>query len=155
MGFVGLIEVQKGSPAKRGRYLALDYGVRRCGLAVSDPLGIIAGPLQAVSTQELKDFLKDYLTRENVQGLVVGYALHKDGAEVEHERDLLKFIEWLKAQFPHVGIYRLDEKYTSRMAERSLLQAGARRKDRRAKENVDVVSAILMLQEFLNYYKEK
>lgn len=132
--------------------MALDYGRRRCGLAVTDPLRLIAGPLKALRTIDLRNFLKNYFHSEVVVGFVVGYSTHRDGKPVEHERDIDALLYWLEGEFPSLGIYRLNERYTSQMATRALVEAGARRSDRQNKAHVDVVSAILLLQDFLQYY---
>jgi len=146
--------VRPGSPGCRGRVLSLDFGLKRCGLAVTDPLQMVAGPLAAVPTEDLFQYLKDYLQRENVCGLLIGYSAHKDGSPVEHEKQIMALIEKISVLKPEIALYRLDEKYTSRLAQRALLQAGARKKDRRLKENTDVMSAILLLQEYLQFYKQ-
>lgn len=146
--------VRKGTPGCRGRVLSLDFGLKRCGLAVTDPLQIVAGPLAAVATRDLFAYLKDYLEKENVCGLLIGYSAHRDGTPVEHEQQVCSLMEKISALRPDLALYRLDEKYTSRLAQRALLEVGARKKDRRQKENTDVMSAILMLQEYLQYYKQ-
>jgi putative Holliday junction resolvase len=115
---------------------------------------MVAGPLAAVPTEDLFQYLKDYLQRENVCGLLIGYSAHKDGSPVEHEKQIMALIEKISVLKPEIALYRLDEKYTSRLAQRALLQAGARKKDRRLKENTDVMSAILLLQEYLQFYKQ-
>lgn len=146
--------VRKGTPGCRGRVLSLDFGLKRCGLAVTDPLQIVAGPLAAVPTADLLVYLKDYLEKESVCGLLIGYSAHKDGTPVEHENQILAFMEKITELKPDLALYRLNEKYTSRLAQRALVEVGARKKDRRQKENTDVMSAILMLQEYLQYYKQ-
>lgn len=146
--------IRQGSPGCRGRVLSLDFGLKRCGLAVTDPLQMVAGPLAAVPTKELFNYLKEYLQKEKVCGLLVGYSAHKDGTPVEHEKEVGALLEKVAALEPEMALYRLDEKYTSRLAQRALVEAGARKKDRRLKENTDVMSAILLLQEYLQFYKQ-
>lgn len=153
MGVSWLQVVREGNFRGPGRILALDYGRRRCGLAVTDPLRLIAGPLKALRTVELRNFLKDYFRSEPIVGLVVGYSTHRDGTPVEHERDIEALLKWLLREFPSLGIYRLNERYTSKMASHALAEAGARRGDRQNKGHIDVVSAILLLQDFLQFYK--
>lgn len=146
--------VHPGVAGCKGRVLALDYGLKRCGLAVTDPLQLVAGPLGAVPARDILTFLTGYFRREKVCGMVVGYSAHKDGTPVEHEKHISLLLQSLRVLKPDLALYRLDEKYTSRMAQRVLTEVGAPKKERMKKENVDVVSAVIMLQEYLHYYKQ-
>jgi putative Holliday junction resolvase len=135
---------------KLGRLLALDYGKRRTGIAITDELQLIASGLRTVDTDELMAFLKTYLEVENVTGFVVGEPKQMNNLPSESEVLIQPFIIKLAKQFPQIPIYRQDERFTSKMAIRSLLEAGVKKKQRRNKALVDEVSATLILQAYLN-----
>lgn len=133
-----------------GRILAIDYGMKRTGIAVTDTLRIIATPLDTVSTDTLKDFLKSYLQKEVVDEFVVGMPktlLNEDSAIAPAVR---KFVEELKTLFPDKPIHLADERFTSSMAQRALIEGGMKKKDRQIKGNVDKVSATIILQSFMD-----
>lgn len=132
-----------------GRILAIDYGTKRTGIAVTDTLRIIATPLDTVPTNTLKDFLKSYLQKEPVDEFVVGMPktlLNEDSAIAPEVR---KFVEELKVLFPDKPIHLADERFTSSMAQRALIDGGMKKKDRQVKGNVDKVSATIILQSFM------
>ena len=132
-----------------GRILAIDYGLKRTGIAVTDPLRIIASPLETVSTADLLSFLKLYTTKETVDEFVVGMPktlLNKDSEIAPFVR---QFVEELKKQFPEKPVHLADERFTSSMAQRALIEGGMKKKDRQVKENVDKVSAAIILQGFM------
>lgn len=133
-----------------GRIVAIDYGKKRTGIAITDPLRIIASPFDTVATQQIFSFLDDYLARENVEGIVVGMPLRLDNSETHTTKDVLSLIEKLKARYPSVSIYAEDEKFTSKMALDAAITSGMKKKDRRKKENIDKISAAIILQSFLN-----
>ena len=135
--------------------MAIDYGTKRVGLAVTDPLKIIANGLDTVPTSELFEFLEKYLEEEEVDTIVIGEPLHADGNPTQIEPLVQKFVEKIKKRFPEVKIDRQDERYTSVEAKRIILQSGAKKKKRRDKSLVDKISAVLILQEYLenNYYQ--
>ena len=135
--------------------MAIDYGTKRVGLAVTDPLKIIANGLDTVPTSELFEFLEKYLAEEEVDTIVIGEPLHADGNPTQIEPLVQKFVEKIKKRFPEVKIDRQDERYTSVEAKRIILQSGAKKKKRRDKSLVDKISAVLILQEYLenNYYQ--
>ncbi len=135
---------------KLGRLLALDYGKRRTGIAITDELQLIASGLTTVDTDELMAFLKAYLEVENVTGIVVGEPKQMNNLPSESEVLIQPFIKRLAKQFPHTPIYRQDERFTSKMAIRSLVESGVKKKQRRNKALVDEVSATLILQAYLN-----
>lgn len=135
---------------KLGRLLALDYGKRRTGIAITDEMQLIASGLTTVDTDELMAFLKAYLDVENVTGIVVGEPKQMNNLPSESEVLIQPFIKRLAKQFPHTPIYRQDERFTSKMAIQSLVQAGVKKKQRRNKALVDEVSATLILQAYLN-----
>jgi putative Holliday junction resolvase len=136
-----------------GRLLAIDYGLRRTGLAVTDPLQIIATPLDTVETSVLIKFLQDYLRRETVDEFIVGMPktlMNEDSDLAPHVR---KFVETLKQLFPEKKINLADERFTSSMAMRAMIDGGMKKKDRQVKGNVDKISATIILQSFIDRVK--
>ncbi len=131
------------------RILAIDYGTKRVGLAVTDPLQLIANTLTTVSAHEAIAYLKVYLQKEEVECFVVGKPLKMDGTDSQLAQYVEKFISLLAKTFPAIPIKRVDERFTSRIAQRALLEMGLKKKDRQKKENVDQVSAVLILQTYL------
>lgn len=136
------------------RIMAIDYGTKRVGLAVTDPLKIIANGLDTVATAEVFEFLKNYMETEEVETIVVGEPMHADGNPAQIEPLVQKFVQKLEKEFPNISIERQDERYTSVEARRIILQSGASKKKRRDKKLVDKISAVLILQDYLedNYY---
>ncbi len=133
-----------------GRLLCLDYGKKRVGVAVTDPLKIIAGGLRTVPTHEIRDYLRSYLAGEEVDCLVVGYPKTIRNEPSEAVRYIDPFIRWFRKEFPGVPVDLYDERFTSRMAERSLIEAGVPKMARRDKSLVDKLSASLILQSYLD-----
>lgn len=132
-----------------GRILALDYGVKRTGIAVTDTLQIIASGLTTVPTGELLDFLKHYTSQEEVTTFVVGEPKQMNNTPSESEQYIAPFLVRLKAQFPAIAIERQDERFTSKMAFKSMIDSGLKKKQRRDKALVDEISATIILQSFL------
>lgn len=133
-----------------GRVLAIDYGKIRTGLAISDIQRIIASPLQTVNTKNLFAFLDEYLKREEVDEFVVGLAKQMDNTPSESSVYIEPFVQELSLRYPQKKINRIDERFTSKIATQSILSAGANKKQRRDKRLVDLVSAVIILQDFLN-----
>jgi putative Holliday junction resolvase len=131
------------------RWLAVDYGTKRTGLAVTDPLKIIASPLQGLQTHDLFDFLKDYLSKEHVELLVVGYPTRDDGTPTSNTPHVEAFVKRFKKLFPTIPVALQDEWNTSNDAMRSMVSSGTKKKNRRNKLNVDVMSATLILQSYM------
>lgn len=131
------------------RILAIDYGTKKCGIAVSDPLRIIAGGLTTVSRAELNDFLGKYLKEEVVGIIVLGLPYHLDGNPAQLHSEILAFAKKLKSLFPSVKIAFQDETLTSEEAKKIILQSGVKKKKRQDKTLVDKVSAVLILQQFM------
>ena len=129
-----------------GRVLAIDYGVRRTGLAVTDPLQIIPGGLTTVETPKLLQFLKDYLSKEQVERFVVGLPKQTNGRDSENLPRVRAFVEQLEKTFPTIPVDMWDERYTSVMAQQTILQSGIGKMARRNKGLVDEVSATIILQ---------
>jgi putative Holliday junction resolvase len=136
-----------------GRLLCLDYGRKRVGIAVTDPLKIIAGGLDTVPTHQIRDFLKTYLVDEEVEVLVVGYPKTLRNEPSEAARYIDPFLKWFRERYPAIPLELFDERFTSRMAERSIIEAGVPKMARRDKGLRDKVSASLILQSYLEAKK--
>jgi putative Holliday junction resolvase len=131
------------------RIICIDYGGKRTGLAVTDPLKIIATALTTVDTKELIPFLKKYFLQETVELILIGEPLNLDDSAT-HATPLVKqAIVKLKKEFPHIPIQTVDERYTSKMASRAMIEMGMKKKDRQVKGNIDQIAATIMLQEYL------
>jgi len=132
-----------------GRVLAIDFGLKRTGIAVTDPLKIIASGLTTVPTAEVMAFLEKYCSEEEVECFVVGLPLYPDGnpAQIAAQVDL--FAEQLRKKFPEHPVFRQDERYTSNEAKRIILQSGAKKQKRRDKALVDKVAAALILEQYM------
>ncbi|GAA4306869.1 Holliday junction resolvase RuvX [Nibribacter koreensis] len=132
-----------------GRILAIDYGVKRVGLAVTDPLQLIASALDTVHSQDVLAFLISYLQKEEVDLFVVGMPVHLDGNATNNTQHVVGFIRKLQKQFPEVPVVTHDERFTSRMAFRTMVDMGLSKKARANKETVDKISATIILQSYL------
>lgn len=131
------------------RILSIDYGKKRTGIAVTDPLQIIAGGLATVSTSELYDFLVGYIGREPVERIVIGEPRQADGTPSENFARVEQFVNrWRKSQ-PSIPIEFYDERFTSVLAHRAMIDGGLRKKARQNKALVDEISATILLQDFL------
>jgi len=131
------------------RVIGIDHGSVRTGLAVTDPLRIIATALDTVPTNEVIGYLKRYVAQEQVDGFVVGLPRNLDGTTTDATPHVLAFIDRLKRGFPGLWIETVDERFTSRMAEQTLLQSGKGRMARREKGQLDRISATIILQGWL------
>lgn len=131
-----------------GRIMAIDYGGKRTGIAVTDPLQIIAQPLTTVDTKNLFDFLKEYLEKEKVDEIVIGYPMHLDGTDADITEEIKEFAKKIVEKF-NIKIDFLDERYTSKRAVQTMVQGGFKKKDRRKKENIDKIAAAIILQDYL------
>ena len=132
-----------------GRILAIDYGLKRTGIAVTDSLRIIATPLETVLTNDLLNFLKSYLQKETVDEFVVGMPKTLKNEDSEIAPQVRIFVEELRKTFPEKKINLADERFTSGMAKQAMIDGGMKKKDRREKGNVDKISATIILQSFL------
>jgi putative holliday junction resolvase len=135
-----------------GRILAIDYGTKRVGLAVTDTMKIIAQGLTTVHAKDTITFLKDYASKESIECIVVGEPKHSDGTASESEKFILPFMKQLQAAFPDIPLHRYDERFTSKIAMQTMLASGLKKKDRQKKELLDTISATLILQSFLEYH---
>jgi len=132
-----------------GRILALDYGKKRTGIAVTDPLKIIATALDTVDTKELIGYLKKYMATEPVEKVLIGYPLNFDDTPTDATPLVEKFIPKFRNVFPGLPIETVDERMTSAMASQSIAEMGLKKKDREKKELIDAMSALIMLREYL------
>lgn len=139
-----------------GRILAIDYGTKRTGIAVSDPLRLIAGGLETVPTHQLMPWLKQYIASENVDIIVVGKPSRMDGRPSESFTHIEPFFSRLQKEFPGKEIAWQDERFTSAIAQRAIIDGGVRKMARRDKALVDKVSAALILESYMDSraYKE-
>lgn len=131
------------------RILGLDYGHKRVGIAVSDPMQLIACPLKTICTHEIVPFLQLYTNKENVEMMVVGWPLQLDGALGPATRLVAQFIRLLKRYFPHIPVVHYDERFTSILAEKSLKKKGFSKKQRQDKARLDMISATFILRSFM------
>jgi len=132
-----------------GKILAIDYGEKRIGLAVTDDMKMIAFGLTTVATSEIFTYLTDYIPRENVETIVVGEPKQMNNTASESEVYIIPFLEKLKEKFPSTPIKRHDERFTSKMAFQTMLDSGLKKKQRKNKALIDEISATIILQDFL------
>lgn len=132
-----------------GRIIGIDYGKKRVGLAVTDPLQIIASPLLTVPANDIESFLVEYLSKEPVDEFVVGYPVQMNNLPSESVKYIDIFIKRLKKLFPDKPVNLVDERFTSKIAQRTILESGIGKMDRRDKTLADRISASLILQSFL------
>ena len=138
-----------------GRILAIDYGRKRCGIAVTDTLQIIATGLKTVPAAELMDFLKQYTQKEQVDTFVVGYAKHLDATDSESMQYIWPFVKKLAEEFPQTPVEMVDERFTSKIAFQSMIDGGLKKKQRQDKALIDTVSATIILQSYMEQKQRK
>jgi len=131
------------------RILAFDYGTKRIGIAVTDPLQIIATGLDTIHPKDIIDYLKKYLSTEQVELFVVGEPRQMDGSPSQSTPHIKGFITLLKKHFPEIPVERIDERFTSKMASAVVAQSGFKKTDRQNKERLDTISATIILQTYL------
>lgn len=131
------------------RIIAIDYGLKRTGIAVTDPMQIIATGLTTIHSQELIPFLKNYFKTEVVEKIVIGLPANWDGSDTHGTQPATEAIRILKKNFPQIPVITVDERYTSKMAKDAMLQMGMKKKERRDKKIVDEIAATIILQEFM------
>ncbi|MBO4654599.1 MAG: Holliday junction resolvase RuvX [Bacteroidales bacterium] len=132
-----------------GRIIAIDYGQKKVGFAVTDELCICANGLETVHVSKAFDFLKDYISKENVDLIVVGDPRKMDNSQSDSARFIEPFVNRLKKEFPNIPVARMDERFTSKMAFQTMIDAGLKKKARQNKELVDKISATIILQSYL------
>ena len=131
------------------RLLAIDYGLKRCGIAVSDPLQLIATGLTTIPQQSLLTFLKDYFLKEPVEKVLIGLPKDLRNEDTHATAAVVAFIALFKKQFPSMPIETLDERFTSKMAFQTMLDSGLKKKDRRNKALLDEISATILLRDYM------
>lgn len=131
------------------RILAFDYGTKRIGIAVTDPLQIIATGLSTIHPKDIFNYLKNYLSKEQVELFVVGEPRQMDGSPSQSSPHIKGFINSLNKLFPEIPVERMDERFTSKMASAVVAQSGFKKSDRQNKERLDTISATIILQSYL------
>ncbi|MEI8111545.1 MAG: Holliday junction resolvase RuvX [Chitinophagia bacterium] len=134
------------------RIICIDYGKKRTGIAVTDPLKIIATALQTIETPQLFSFLKKYFTAESVERILIGHPLNLDDTPTHATPLVEAAIKRLQKEFPQIPVEKVDERFTSVLAGKAMIEMGMKKKDRRQKGNVDQIAATIMLQEYLNQH---
>ena len=133
------------------KYIGIDYGQKKIGLSVTDDNKVFAFPLETVKNIDFFDFIFDFTKENNVEKFIVGKPIRMSGENSEIESEIIKFIKKLEKNFPNIPIVRFDERFTSKIATKSILLAGAKKKFRSNKEIVDKISATIILRDFLEY----
>ena len=133
------------------RILAIDYGKKRTGIAVTDPLQIIATGLNTINSHELIPFLKNYFINETVELIIIGMPYNLDESETHGTAPAINALERIQKAFPQIPLQTVDERYTSKMAVSAMLDMGMKKKDRQIKGNVDVIAATIMLQTYMEH----
>jgi len=131
-----------------GRILAIDYGGKRTGIAVTDPLKIIASPLQTVPTAEVFEFIKKYIANEDVELIIVGFPEYDNDERTPWQEKIINFAKDLE-KFTGLEVKLFDESYTSKLAAKAMVEGNVKKKDRQKKENLDKLSATILLQDYL------
>ncbi len=134
---------------KMPRILAIDYGIKRTGIAVTDELQIIASGLTTIPSEVVISFLKDYFSKENVSTVLIGEPKQMNGLPSESAPIIEKFVETFSVEFPQMKVIRVDERFTSKMAFQTMIDSGLRKKQRQNKGLVDEIAATILLQDFL------
>ena len=132
------------------RIVGIDYGRKRVGVAVSDPLGIFASALETVHSAKIIEYLKNYAQKETIVRFVVGYPMNMNGAPSEAAKDVDIFLKQLAKAFPEIPVSLEDERFTSVLAHKAMIDGGMKKQDRRNKESVDKISAAIILQSFMD-----
>ena len=133
-----------------GRILAIDYGKKRTGIAVSDPLQLIANGLTTVNTSNIFEFLTDYLSKEEVEIIVVGKPKQPNGDDSENMKRVIPFVNRIRKVYPYISVEYYDERYTSVLAQKVIIDCGTKKKERRENKGlVDFISATIILQDYM------
>jgi putative holliday junction resolvase len=133
-----------------GRILGIDFGTKRIGLAITDPLCIFASPLKTVKTSEFDNFIEEYIKTESIEEFVIGYPVTLNNHASESVKYINPFIKKLKRLFPEIPVNQVDERFTSGMALKAMIEGGVKKNERRDKSMVDKISASIILQSFLD-----
>jgi putative holliday junction resolvase len=132
-----------------GRIIAIDYGLKRCGIAVTDPLKIIASGLKTVETSTILSFLQNYFKEEQVDHLVLGYPTDLKSQDTDLSPKVRAFYEVLKQHFPNLNISFIDERFSSKIAAKVIHELNLKKKQKQQKENLDLISATILLQDYM------
>ncbi|MBE9602946.1 Holliday junction resolvase RuvX [Pedobacter sp. MC2016-24] len=135
------------------RILAFDYGTKRIGIAVTDPLQIIATGLDTIHPKDIIDYLKKYMLKEDIEAFVLGDPKQMDGSPSDSAQHVKGFSRTLKKTFPDIPQHWIDERFTSKLAHQAIMQSGLKKQDRQNKERVDTISATIILQYFMEQYR--
>ena len=135
------------------RIIAFDYGTKRIGVAVTDPLQIIATGLDTIHPKDIVDFIKKYMLNEQIEAFVIGDPKQMNGLPSESAQHVKGFSTILKKNFPTIPQYWIDERFTSKLAEKAIQQSGLKKSDRRDKERVDTIAATIILQYFMEQHR--
>ena len=135
--------------------IGIDYGRARVGVAMSDPLGVFASPLETVASAKIIDYLQKMTTSEKVVRFVVGYPVNLNGSPAEAAADVDVFLKQLAKHFPGIPVSLEDERFTSVLAHRAMIDGGMKKSDRRKKESVDKISAAIILQSYIDRNSKK
>ena len=133
------------------KYIGIDYGQKKIGLSITDDDKVFAFPLETVKTNDFFDFITKFFRENDVEKFIVGKPIRMSGESSEIETEILEFIKKLERKFPKIPIVRYDERFTSKIATKSILSSGAKKKMRLNKEIVDKISATIILRDFLEY----
>jgi putative Holliday junction resolvase len=136
-----------------GRIMSIDYGMKRTGLAVTDPMQIIATALDTVESEKLMTYLSSYFKKEQVDALIIGMPKNLRNLDTDMTQPVRELIIRLRKSFPELPIHEIDERFTSSIAQSSMIESGMKKKDRQVKGNVDKISAVLILQDYLGRKK--
>ncbi|MBR5254515.1 MAG: Holliday junction resolvase RuvX [Bacteroidales bacterium] len=136
-----------------GRLMAIDYGLKRVGLAVTDNMQVIATRLATVPTVDIFPYLKDYMSREQIEAIVVGDPKQLDNTPSESAKSVHLFVDELGQQFPDIDIYMIDERFTSKIASQTIAKSGKTKKAKQEKGLIDTIAAVLILQDFMKMNK--
>ena len=137
------------------RILAIDYGKKRTGIAVTDPMQIIANGLTTVPTHTLMDFLMNYVQKEQVERIIIGHPKQMNNEDSENMKNIVPFMNQLKKKMPQMPVELVDERFTSVLAHQAMLTGGLKKKDRQHKALVDAISATIILQSYMESRKFK
>ncbi len=130
--------------------MGIDYGRKRTGIAVTDPLKLISSALETVETKELYNFIEKYLESEQVELFVIGEPLHADGTPPAHHTEIIQLSKALQKKYPHIDVVLHDERYTSVEAKEIIIKSGVKKKKRRDKSLIDKIAAALILEDYMN-----
>lgn len=137
----------------KGRIVAIDYGLKRTGIAWTDPLQIIASPVDCIDTQQLKNWLIDKYPKENFHSFLLGYPTHCNQTDTHITQEVRNFYEWLQQTFPNCPIQLWDERFSSKIAQKAMIEANFPKKKRSDKKLINAIAATILLQEFLENLK--